>query len=257
MSSAQPVRKSPSSVHSTRWAPPGDDDLHVARGAAVRIAATAAAHAPVPDASVGPTPRSQIRIRTRSGASTAASSTFVPSGKCGCTASAAATVCSRSSVTSPSTTHCGLPTRSVTASTACRRRRSSRARSAPAAPSPRGTCSGRSRRRAARGASRRRRSRSRSAPCPASARRAATRATRAEAAHAVARHFRVAAVGVEQLHRRASCGLVDRRSVRRRRCRGGARRRRARAPADRPAPDDVVRASTRRKSLPKRVRLDR
>ena len=32
------------------------------------IAATAAAHAPVPEASVGPTPRSQIRMRTRSGA---------------------------------------------------------------------------------------------------------------------------------------------------------------------------------------------
>ena len=31
------------------------------------MAATAAAHAPVPDASVGPTPRSQIRILTRSG----------------------------------------------------------------------------------------------------------------------------------------------------------------------------------------------
>ena len=34
------------------------------------MAATADAHAPVPDASSGPTPRSQIRMRTRSGAST-------------------------------------------------------------------------------------------------------------------------------------------------------------------------------------------
>ena len=40
-------------------------------------------------------------------------------GKCGWTASRAATACSRSSVTSPRTTHCGLPTRMVTASTDC------------------------------------------------------------------------------------------------------------------------------------------
>ena len=81
MTSAQPVEYRPSSRHSTRCVPPGDDDLDVARGAAVPIAATAAAQAPVPDASVGPTPRSQIRMRTRSGASTSASSTFVPVGK--------------------------------------------------------------------------------------------------------------------------------------------------------------------------------
>ena len=70
MISAQPVRNSPSSSHSTRCAPPGDDDLDVARAPPNWMAATAAAHAPVPEASVGPTPRSQIRIRTRSGAST-------------------------------------------------------------------------------------------------------------------------------------------------------------------------------------------
>ena len=44
------------------------------------MAATAAAHAPVPDAKVGPTPRSQIRMRTWSGRSTTANSTFVPAG---------------------------------------------------------------------------------------------------------------------------------------------------------------------------------
>ena len=38
---------------------------------------------PVPDDRVGPTPRSQIRIRMRPGASTSANSTFVPSGKNG------------------------------------------------------------------------------------------------------------------------------------------------------------------------------
>ena len=50
-----------------------------------------------PTPRVGPTPRSQIRIRTRSGASTVASSTFVPSGKCGWTARRAASVCRRAS----------------------------------------------------------------------------------------------------------------------------------------------------------------
>ena len=35
--SAHPVRNSPSSSHSTRCVPPGDDDLHVARGAAVAM----------------------------------------------------------------------------------------------------------------------------------------------------------------------------------------------------------------------------
>ncbi len=44
-------------------------------------AATSAAHDPVPDEGVGPTPRSQIRMRTRSGASTCANSTLVPCGK--------------------------------------------------------------------------------------------------------------------------------------------------------------------------------
>ena len=43
-------------------------------------AATRAAQDPVPDDAVGPTPRSQIRIRTRSGVSTSANSTLVPSG---------------------------------------------------------------------------------------------------------------------------------------------------------------------------------
>ena len=38
----------------------------------------------MPDDEVGPTPRSQIRIRTRSGASTWANSTFVPVGNIGC-----------------------------------------------------------------------------------------------------------------------------------------------------------------------------
>ena len=81
------------------------------------MAATAAAQVPVPDEDVGPTPRSQIRMRTRSGASTSASSTLVPSGKYECTASAPPSRCSRSSVTAPITTHCGLPTRSTTALT--------------------------------------------------------------------------------------------------------------------------------------------
>ena len=52
------------------------------------MAATADAHAPVPEAVVGPTPRSQIRMRTRSGASTRANSTLVPAGNRGCVASA-------------------------------------------------------------------------------------------------------------------------------------------------------------------------
>jgi len=47
---------------------------------------------PVPDDCVGPTPRSQIRMRTRSGLSTDASSTFEPAGNAGCTASLEAIV---------------------------------------------------------------------------------------------------------------------------------------------------------------------
>ena len=54
---------------------------------------------------VGPTPRSQIRMRTRPGPSTVASSTFEPSGNAGWTASRAASACRRASLTSPSTTH--------------------------------------------------------------------------------------------------------------------------------------------------------
>ena len=52
------------------------------------MAATADAEVPVPDDVVGPTPRSQIRMRTRSGASAAANSTLVPSGNIGCVAKA-------------------------------------------------------------------------------------------------------------------------------------------------------------------------
>ena len=43
------------------------DDLGVARRAAERRRRDSAAHDPVPDDVVGPTPRSQIRIRTRVG----------------------------------------------------------------------------------------------------------------------------------------------------------------------------------------------
>src|SRR5215218_1591823 len=73
-------------------------------------AAIAAAHAPVPDDSVGPTPRSQIRMRTRSGASISANSTFVPCGNSACRSSIGPSRSKRSSDGSgPSTTHCGLP----------------------------------------------------------------------------------------------------------------------------------------------------
>ena len=81
--SAHPVRYSPSSSHSTRCMPPGAD-TSTSRPAPPNTApATAAAHVPVPDERVGPTPRSQIRMRMRPGASTTANSTFVPSGKNG------------------------------------------------------------------------------------------------------------------------------------------------------------------------------
>ena len=77
--SAHPVRKIPSSRHSTRCVPPGAITWTSRAAPPCAIAAIAEAHAPVPDACVGPTPRSQIRMRTRSGASTTANSTLVPS----------------------------------------------------------------------------------------------------------------------------------------------------------------------------------
>ena len=94
---ARPTRSGTSLLPSTRPAgrPRGRRSGRPGRRRRYWIAATAAAHAPVPEASVGPTPRSQIRIRTRSGASTVASSTFVPAGKWGWTDSAAASECSR------------------------------------------------------------------------------------------------------------------------------------------------------------------
>ncbi len=63
--SAHPVRKTPSSVQSTCCAPPGAMTSTDRSAPPCAIAAIADAHAPVPDDSVGPTPRSQIRIRTR------------------------------------------------------------------------------------------------------------------------------------------------------------------------------------------------
>ena len=69
------------------------------------------------------TTRSARRHAPRSGCCTSvadltsASSTFVPAGKNGCTASADASVSSRSAVAGPSTTHCGLPTRRTTTRT--------------------------------------------------------------------------------------------------------------------------------------------
>ncbi len=77
--SAHPVRKIPSSRHSTRCVPPGAITWTSRAAPPCAIAAIADAHAPVPDACVGPTPRSQIRIRMRSTASTTANSTLVPS----------------------------------------------------------------------------------------------------------------------------------------------------------------------------------
>ena len=115
--SAQPVRNRPASVHSTRCAPPGDDDLHVARGAAVgdrrdrRGARAGARRLGRSDAALPDQDPDAIRAPRRARARRS-----IPAGKIGCTASLAAIACSRSSVTSPRTTHCGLPTRSVTAS---------------------------------------------------------------------------------------------------------------------------------------------
>src|SRR5687768_18178962 len=51
------------SSHSTRWMPPGEATCTSRAAPPYCIAATAAAQAPVPEASVGPTPRSQIRMR--------------------------------------------------------------------------------------------------------------------------------------------------------------------------------------------------
>ena len=69
---ARPIRSGTALRPSTRPAgrPRAKRFARLARRPPYWIAATAAAHAPVPDASVGPTPRSQIRMRTRSGAST-------------------------------------------------------------------------------------------------------------------------------------------------------------------------------------------
>ena len=78
----------PSSRHSTRCVPPGATTSTSRAAPPCAIAAIADAQAPVPDACVGPTPRSQIRMRTRPGASITANSTLVPAGKRGCVASA-------------------------------------------------------------------------------------------------------------------------------------------------------------------------
>ncbi len=145
------------------------------------------AHAPVPDDSVGPTPRSQMRMRTRSGASTLASSTFVPSGKNGCTARRGRYPRGAAlSVAGPSTTHCGLPTRMTTASTRSPATSMISLRSSARRPHrPRETCSARPATRAARDAWAR-------PPCPRRTSRRGrsmrrSRDPRGRAPHAVAR----------------------------------------------------------------------
>ena len=74
---AHPVRYTLSSSHSTRWVPPGETTSTSLEAPPCAAAATAAPQAPVPDAGVGPTPRSQIRMRTRLGLSIRAKETFV------------------------------------------------------------------------------------------------------------------------------------------------------------------------------------
>ena len=103
--------------HSTRCVPPGARTSASRAAPPYAAAATRAAHEPVPDEVVGPTPRSQMRMRTRSGVSTSANSTLVPSGKAGCRSNAAPTRRKRaSSGSAPSRTHCGLPIFSTTSS---------------------------------------------------------------------------------------------------------------------------------------------
>ena len=129
-----------------------------------------------------------------------ASSTFVPSGKNGCTASAAADrVQARLGDRRPSTTHCGLPTRRTTAVTrspatsSVSWRKSLRLRPSPRETSiaPRRALEQRQRLRP--GAGRRSRARRRAE------RVALERQPRRHTSHAVARHFRAAAVRVEEL----------------------------------------------------------
>ena len=80
-------------------------------------AAISAAQDPVPDEVVGPTPRSQIRIRTASVDSTWANSTLDRAGKISWCSSAGPSRLNRaSSGSGPSATHCGLP-KFITAST--------------------------------------------------------------------------------------------------------------------------------------------
>ena len=70
-----------SSRHSISSVPPSSTRSTLRSASPRRMAATAVAQAPVPQASVMPTPRSQTRMRMRPGSSTWANSTLVRVGK--------------------------------------------------------------------------------------------------------------------------------------------------------------------------------
>ena len=233
-SSAHPVRKNPSSVHSTRCAPPGDT-ISTSRAAPPnRMAATAAAHAPVPDASVGPdTPLPDqdpdaIRRLDRRKLDVGALGKMRMDRQRG------------SQRVQPLFGHLAQH-HALRIADAQRDRLDRcpahvellRARPARACPSRRETCSGRPRKRAARAAWCRLRSRISIGACrPASARRAAMRAMR----RGTARRCPTLPIGCRRRSEAASTRPLRwsrRRSVRRRRCRRGARRPPVQAPAGR------------------------